>query len=111
VNYYYSKQCQHSRLYKRVVNLVVRILICATVYHGLEHFILDINYYRHTRRMPSSGVRHRVALARTDVSEERIAHSFHLDDGVIRSSETSVLTRATRRHILQDDIHFLSAVQ
>jgi hypothetical protein len=37
----------------------------------------------------------RVALVGTDVSVERIA---------IRSTEMSVLTRATRRNILEDDI-------
>jgi hypothetical protein len=42
--------------------------------------------------MPSSGMLRRVALVRTDFSEE------------ICSSETSVLTRATWRHILEDVI-------
>jgi hypothetical protein len=31
--------------------------------------------------MPSSGMLRRVAVIRTDVSEERLADSCHLDDG------------------------------
>jgi hypothetical protein len=42
--------------------------------------------------MPFSGIIRRVAVARTDISEER------------RSLETSVLTRATRGNIPEDDI-------
>jgi hypothetical protein len=42
--------------------------------------------------MPSSGMLCRMALARTEVSEKRIA------------SETSVLTRATRRNLPENGI-------
>jgi hypothetical protein len=42
--------------------------------------------------MSSSGTLRRVVHVRTDVSEERIV------------SDMSVLTRATRRHIPEDDI-------
>jgi hypothetical protein len=42
--------------------------------------------------MPSSGMRRRVDLLRADVSE------------ATSSSETSVLTRVTRRRVLEDDI-------
>jgi hypothetical protein len=66
--------------------------------------------------MPTSAMLRRVALVRPDVSEERRA--FMVKTKVIRSSPilvtlmmealrssgTSVLTRATRRHILEDDI-------
>jgi hypothetical protein len=66
--------------------------------------------------MPSSGIWRRVAHVRTDVSEERIAlcmlqllvvpSSLIISTlmVVIRFSETSVPTRATRRHITEDDI-------
>jgi hypothetical protein len=47
--------------------------------------------------MPSFGMLCRVVPVRTDISEERIAS--------IPSSETSVLTRATRHNIPEDDIH------
>jgi hypothetical protein len=69
-------------------------------------------------RMPSSGMWHRVAVVRTDVSEERIASiikalqlldtandvpssliDFTLMMEVISSTETFVLTKATRRYI------------
>jgi hypothetical protein len=72
-------------------------------------------------RMPSSGMWSRVALVRTDVLEERIAsiirltricelgtlvvtYFFTLMMEAIRSSQTSVLTRATRRNIPEDGI-------
>jgi hypothetical protein len=78
--------------------------------------------------MPSSGTLRRVALVRTDVSEERITFvirafllslvrllvSANVCPGsptlvilmmkAIRTSETSVITRATRRNILEDCI-------
>jgi hypothetical protein len=74
--------------------------------------------------MPSSGVWRRVALVRTDVSEERIAtiimvkgmselhHCTNIFPSslilvtllmeVIRSSDTSLFARDTVRHILED---------
>jgi hypothetical protein len=86
-----------------------------------------------TSRKPSSGMLRRVALVRTDVSEESIAtiagvirigqlvaclrillrllvtanvvpSSCHPDDGRDSSSETSDLTRGTRRIIPEDGI-------
>jgi hypothetical protein len=68
--------------------------------------------------MPSSGMLRRVALVRTDVSEERSASiiwgtrigdvgtmlAVTSNRRKLRSSETSVLTRATRRNIPEDDI-------
>jgi hypothetical protein len=57
-----------------------------------------------------------VALVRTDISEERITciigvkGTSNIDDffalmiEAIRSSETSVITKATRRHIQEDCI-------
>jgi hypothetical protein len=71
--------------------------------------------------MPFSGLLRRVALVRTDVSEERSIHSLSrllvtanvvpsspihvtLVMEATRSSETSVLTRATRRNMPKDDI-------
>jgi hypothetical protein len=66
--------------------------------------------------MPSSGIWRRVALVRTDVSEERVASllvtanvssslilSSLMMEG-ISSSETSVLTTVTRPNIPEDDI-------
>jgi hypothetical protein len=49
--------------------------------------------------MSSSGMCRCVVLVGSDVSED-----FTLKMEAIRSSETSVPTRTTRRHILQDDI-------
>jgi hypothetical protein len=60
------------------------------------------------RRMVSSGLLRRVAVVRTDVSEEPcasfITDSFHPGEGGASSSETSLLTRATRRNISEDTI-------
>jgi hypothetical protein len=50
--------------------------------------------------MPSSRMSRRVALERTDVSEDRFTPMME----ATRFSETSVLTRATRRHIPEDGI-------
>jgi hypothetical protein len=71
-------------------------------------------------RMSSSGMWCCVDLALTDVSEERIASIFRVEESasgepawadgcrlkteVIRSSETSVNARSTQRHIPEDDI-------
>jgi hypothetical protein len=60
--------------------------------------------------MTSSETWRRVSLVRTDVSQERIASIIgvkrisELGKGAMCSSERSVLTRATRRHISEDDI-------
>jgi hypothetical protein len=51
--------------------------------------------------MTSSGMLRRVTLVITDVSEEPILVTMM---EMIRSSETSVLTRATRRNITEDSI-------
>jgi hypothetical protein len=57
--------------------------------------------------MPSSGIWHRVGLARTDVSEECVASILRAEK--IRKPEKcwtfanmSVLTRSARRHIPED---------
>jgi hypothetical protein len=73
-------------------------------------------------RMPFSGMWRRVDLVWTDVSEKRIASIFRLQSAAtcslwvlacwfstlnmeaIKSSETSVHTRSTRRHIPEDGI-------
>jgi hypothetical protein len=69
--------------------------------------------------MPSSGMLRRVALVRIDVSEEFSASTIRVTRigelptspilvtlimEALRSSETSVLTRATRRNIQEDCI-------
>jgi hypothetical protein len=68
--------------------------------------------------MVSSGMLRRVALVRTDVSEELSASFIRVTASVVpsspipvtlmkeplSSSETSVLTRATRRNVPEDDI-------
>jgi hypothetical protein len=58
--------------------------------------------------MASSGMLRRVALVRTDVSEELIAsiiRVIRIDEvEALRYSKTSVLTRATRRNIPEDGI-------
>jgi hypothetical protein len=46
----------------------------------------------------------RLAFVRSDVSEERIVSIITLMMEMMRSSETSVLTKATRRHIPKDCI-------
>jgi hypothetical protein len=50
--------------------------------------------------MTSSAIWRRVAVVRAEVSEERVT----LKMGAVRSLETSAPTRATRRHIPEDDI-------
>jgi hypothetical protein len=55
------------------------------------------------RRIPASEMIGLVALVRNYVSEERIASIIRVMQ-VIRSSETSVLIRATRCNILECDI-------
>jgi hypothetical protein len=63
--------------------------------------------------MPSSGILRRAALVRTDVSEEHIAYIVRVTIigeletmmmEMIRSYETSVLTRTTRRNTPEDGI-------
>jgi hypothetical protein len=58
--------------------------------------------------MPSSGMLRSVALVRSDVSEANVVPSspilVTLMIEALRSSETSVLTRATRRNIAEDGI-------
>jgi hypothetical protein len=61
--------------------------------------------------MMSSGILRRVALVRTDVSEELSASVVPISPILVTlmmealgSSETSVLTRATRRKIPEDTI-------
>jgi hypothetical protein len=65
--------------------------------------------------MSSSGMLHRVALSRNDIAckkylllvianVSRLLILFTLTMEVINSTETSVRTRATRRHILGDGI-------
>jgi hypothetical protein len=63
--------------------------------------------------MASSGMLHRVPLVRTDISEELSASIIRVPSSLIlvtlmmealSSSETSVLTRATRRNIPEDGI-------
>jgi hypothetical protein len=55
--------------------------------------------------MPCSGMLFRVTLVKAYVSEERITlFKVTLTMEVIRSSETSVLTRATRRNLPEDTI-------
>jgi hypothetical protein len=55
--------------------------------------------------MPSSGMLGRVALVRTDVTEERSASILRVTRIVeLRYFVTSVLTRATQRNIPEDGI-------
>jgi hypothetical protein len=58
--------------------------------------------------MPSSGILRRVALVRTDISEELSASIISVarigELGTLASSETLVLTRETRRNIPEDGI-------
>jgi hypothetical protein len=63
-------------------------------------------------KMPSSGLSRHVPLVRIDVSEERISSIIRVEKigelgttmKMTRSSETSVLTAATRPRIPEDDI-------
>jgi hypothetical protein len=57
--------------------------------------------------MPSSGMLRLVSLVRSDVSGERIASSIRV---ARRSSETSVLTRGTRRNIPEDGIQHVDSL-
>jgi hypothetical protein len=71
--------------------------------------------------MPSSEMLHRVALVRTEVSEELSAVTASVVTSsqilatmmkeTLGSSETSVLTRATRRNIPDDTILIFTAVK
>jgi hypothetical protein len=64
--------------------------------------------------MPSSGIWRRVDIVLTDVSEQRLQPPAHADSSLTdfsalkmeatRSSETSVHTRSTRRHIPENYI-------
>jgi hypothetical protein len=59
--------------------------------------------------MASSGMLHRVALVRTDVSDDRSASIIRVIrigelGTTLSSSEASVLTRVTRRNIPEDAI-------
>jgi hypothetical protein len=54
--------------------------------------------------MAFSEMLRRVALVRTDVSEELNASIIRVMMEALSSSDTSVLTRATRRNIPEDDI-------
>jgi hypothetical protein len=56
--------------------------------------------------MASSGTLHRVALVRTEVSDERSSSIIRVTLMIeaLSSSETSVLTRARRRNIAEDAI-------
>jgi hypothetical protein len=59
--------------------------------------------------MASSGMLRRMALVRTDVSEDLSVGTTLALFLVHRSSETSVLTRTTRRNIAEDAILLANA--
>jgi hypothetical protein len=56
--------------------------------------------------MPFSGMLRRVALVITDVSEGRIASIISVTILITYHYETSIITRATRRHTPEDGIFF-----
>jgi hypothetical protein len=80
--------------------------------------LAEITKYTLNRRMPSSGMLCRVTLVRIDITFSRVLLRLLITANVvpsspilatlmveeIHSSETSVLTRATRRHIQEDGL-------
>jgi hypothetical protein len=84
--------------------------VTVTIRHLLDRFVsrFSVSVMLLLWRMPSSGLWRRVALVRTDVSEERISIIrvkiissliiFTLMIDAIRSSAASVVKRVTRRH-------------
>jgi hypothetical protein len=104
------------KIYKTIILRVV-LYVCKTWSQTLRN--INWGYYlRFSRlwlwRMPFSGMLRRVALVRIDVSEEisRLLDAASIVPSslilvalmkeVLNSSETSVITRATRRNIPED---------